>query len=116
MPAPVVHVCSCKRTFTALQWEQLLYVGLMIDDVQHCELRTCLCGSTRAMEVPMTTRETPHFVRSVQFRMRHQGMTLEAAVRNFIKHNPATSAAIADELGSWPASDLELAMFQKVYK
>jgi hypothetical protein len=43
-------------------------------------------------------------------------MTLEAAVRDFIKHNPVTSAMVADELGSWPASDPEFAMFQKVYR
>lgn len=64
----------------------------------------------------MSDRRSPEFVRAVQHRVKHQGMTLEAAVRDFIKHNPVTSAMVADELGSWPASDPEFAMFQKVYR
>lgn len=63
----------------------------------------------------MSTRQCPSFLRSVRYRMKHQGMTLEAAVRDFIKNNPTTSAMVADELGAWPSSEPELRMFQKVY-
>lgn len=63
-----------------------------------------------------TDRQAPSFVRSVQYRVKHQGMTLESAVRDFIKHNPTTSALVAEELGSYPSSEPEFAMFQKVYK
>lgn len=111
----IAHTCSCKRTFTLAEWEALPYVGVMRDDVERLELRNCLCGSTRALEIPMSDRESPHFVKAVQYRVKHQGMTLEAAVRDFIKHNPTTAALVAEELGSYPASDPEFRMFQKVY-
>lgn len=62
------------------------------------------------------SREGSFFVQSVQYRVKHQGMTLEAAVRDYIKLNPTTAAILAEELGSWPASDPEFAMFQKVYR
>lgn len=64
----------------------------------------------------MSERQAPHFVRAVQYRVKHQGMTLEAAVRDFIRHNPTTALMVAEELGSYPASDPEFLMFQKVYK
>lgn len=113
----LVHTCSCKRTFTQEQWDALPYVGKMIeDDPPVLELRNCPCGSTRAVEIPMTNRESPHFIKAVQYRVKHQGMTLEAAVRDFIKHNPTTASLVAEELGSWPASDPEFVMFQKVYR
>lgn len=59
-------------------------------------------------------RQCPHFVRAIQSRVKN-GMSLEGAVRDFIRQNPMTSAMVADELGSYPASDPEFAMFQKVY-
>lgn len=114
MPTPTIHTCSCGREFTEHAWNLLPYVGVMRDDVERLELRNCPCGSTRALEIPMSDRE--YFIKAVQYRVKYQGMTLEAAVRDFIKHNPATSAMVADELGSYPASDPEFAMFQKVYK
>lgn len=64
----------------------------------------------------MSHRESPHFLQSVRYRMKNQGMTLEGAVRDFIKFNPTTAAIVAEELGSWPSSEPEFAMFQKVYK
>lgn len=113
----VVHTCACKRTFTQVAWDALPYVGEMGDEVgERIELRNCPCGSTRAVEIPMSDRQSSHFVRAVQYRVKHQGMTLEAAVRDFIKHNPTTALMVAEELGSWPASDPEMAMFQKVYR
>lgn len=63
----------------------------------------------------MADRRSADFVQRVQYRIKHQGMTLEAAVRDFIKHNPTTAALVAEELGSYPASDPEFRMFQKVY-
>lgn len=61
-------------------------------------------------------RQCPFFIRSVQYRIKRQGMTLEAAVRDFIKHNPTTAAMVSEELGAWPASDPAFSMFQKVYR
>jgi len=113
---PAIHTCSCQRTFTSKQWDALPYVGVMRDAVERLELRNCPCGSTRAVEIPMSDRESPHFIKAVQYRVKHQGMTLEAAVRDFIKHNPTTALLVAEELGAWPASDPEFAMFQKVYR
>lgn len=116
MPRLVVHRCSCDRTLTLAEWSKLPYVGVMRDAVEALELRNCPCGSTRAVEIPMPDRQCPGFVQAIQYRVKHQGMTLEAAVRDFIKHNPTTSAIVAEELGSWPASDPEFVMFQKVYR
>jgi len=63
----------------------------------------------------MADRRSADFVQRIQYRIKHQGMTLEAAVQDFIKCNPMTSEIIAEELGSWPASDPEFHMFQKLY-
>ena len=116
MPTHTIHTCSCGREFTEHAWNLLPYVGVMRDDVERLELRNCPCGSTRALEIPMSDRESPHFVRAVQYRVKHQGMTLESAVCDFIKHNPTAAALVAEELGSYPASDPEFRMFQKVYR
>jgi len=64
----------------------------------------------------VTERYSPEFVQRVQYRVKHQSMTLEAAVQDFIKCNPTTSLLVAEELGLWPSSEPEFAMFQKVYK
>lgn len=50
---PVVHTCSCSRTFTAAEWSALPYVGTYRDEVETLEMRNCTsCMSTRAIEVP----------------------------------------------------------------
>lgn len=64
----------------------------------------------------MADRRSADFVQRIQYRIKHQGMTLEAAVQDFIKCNPTTALMVAEELGSYPASDPEFLTFQKVYK
>ena len=47
--SPIVHECSCGRTYTAASWGDLALVGYQRDDVEVIALRQCECGSTRGL-------------------------------------------------------------------
>lgn len=51
-PAEVVNVCPCRAIHTTSTWPSLRFVGIQKDDEGDLELRSCRCGSTRA--VPLT--------------------------------------------------------------
>lgn len=42
--------CGCGRTFDALAWAELPYVGRQDDGEELLELRNCPCGTTLAVE------------------------------------------------------------------
>lgn len=48
----IINHCSCGRAHTREQWSALEYCGVMdLDGSQPLELRNCVCGSTRAIEI-----------------------------------------------------------------
>ena len=50
---PIIHTCSCSRTYTREEWKKLEYVGPLDKDEegdQLLEMRHCVCGSTRAAD------------------------------------------------------------------
>jgi hypothetical protein len=65
----IVSRCGCGRQYTARQWADLQYVGLMSDGIgDELELRNCPCSSTRAIRVPLArsaARRTPWWRRAV---------------------------------------------------
>lgn len=51
----IVHTCSCKRTFTMREWDDLVLVGFIDEGHEmsppFLEQRNCSCGSTRAVSI-----------------------------------------------------------------
>jgi hypothetical protein len=56
-----VHVCSCGRTYSQVEWVALPLVGYHQDKVENesLEFRNCPCGSTRSI-VFAPSAETPY--------------------------------------------------------
>lgn len=49
----IVHVCACRRRYTQQEWEELPLRGILRGPgAEELELRDCVCGSTRALELP----------------------------------------------------------------
>ena len=115
---PIV-VCGCGLAYTVESWAALDFVGYMADEVETLELRNCPCGSTRAIVLKEHIMTQDHFgsffVRAINIRMEKQHMTMEAAVRDFIKQNPENSFHLAEELGLYPSSEPVFRMFQDLY-
>lgn len=51
----IVHTCSCGETHTLEQWRKLPLRGVQTFsdglDPPKLEIRNCVCGSTRALEI-----------------------------------------------------------------
>ena len=43
--------CGCGRAYSCHEWELLIKIGEMVDDVESIELRNCPCGSTIAQVI-----------------------------------------------------------------
>jgi len=53
MRSKVVNVCSCGRFYTRDEWNSLELIGEMSDSEERVELRNCICGSTRSINLPL---------------------------------------------------------------
>lgn len=52
-PGTTVARCSCGKTYTRAEWNELDLVGYQEFGGTKLELRNCTCSSTQAVPVPM---------------------------------------------------------------
>ena len=58
----MIRRCTCcAKAITAAEWDGLLLLGILADDLVRLELRNCECGTTLSVPLPQsgTVRPAP---------------------------------------------------------
>lgn len=93
--------CKCGRSFDALAWAELPYIGEIPEERAPIEMRNCACGSTIAVELPPSPSPSRSAIRD-RDALAERVKGLEAALREIARAGTeaaAGSASPAESIG-----------------